>query len=241
MPPRSLKSIIADHIEAKDITLDQLIAKTGVPEEYVRAIMNNHMERLPALPYIRTHLMALADFLDIQREVVLEAYRSEFASKISGPADRLPGNRFAFERRGRRWVLLGVGALFVSLLMYAVLSSAFFGAPYFRLVNPPEDADIFEVNGSTILLAGTTEANGKLTINGEMVPVRADGSFEFEFSLSPELNTVVFVVERFLGKTLTVEKKVFSRVQDETSTSSDPLSTPDTDSVIEAPTSTPAL
>lgn len=241
MPPRSLKSIIADHIEAKDVTIDQLIAKTGVPEEYVRAIMNNHMERLPALPYIRTHLMALADFLDIQREVVLEAYRSEFASKISGPADRLPGNRFAFERRGRRWVLLGVGALFVSLLIYAVLSSAFFGAPYFRLVNPPEDADIFEVNGSTILLAGTTEANGKLTINGEMVPVRADGSFEFEFSLSPELNTVVFVVERFLGKTLVVEKKIFSRVLEETSTSSDRMPTTDTSLLEEVPASTTAF
>lgn len=241
MPPRSLKSIIADHIEAKDVTIDQLIAKTGVPEEYVRAIMNNHVERLPALPYIRTHLLALADFLDIQREVILEAYRSEFASKISGPADRLPGNRFAFERRGRRWVFVGLGALFAGFLIYAVLSSAFFGAPYFRLVNPPEDADIFEVNGSTILLAGTTEANGKLTINGEMVPVRADGSFEFEFSLSPELNTVVFMIERFLGKTLVVEKKIFSRVLEETSTSSDRMPTADTNLLEEVPASTTAF
>lgn len=211
MNPRSLKSILADQIEAKDITLDQLSEKTGVPEQYIKAIMNNQPDRLPALPYIRSYLLTIADFLQIEREVMLEAYRNEFAAKMSGPADRLPGNRFALEHRGRKWIWFAIAGVVGALVLYAVLGSAFFGAPYFRLVNPPQDAEIFEVSGSTILLAGTTEPNGKLTINNELVPVRADGSFEFEYPLKPELNTIVFKVERFLGKTLTVEKKVYLR------------------------------
>lgn len=211
MNPRSLKAILADQIEAKDITIDQLSDKTGVPDQYVRAIMNNQPERLPALPYIRSYLLTIADFLQIEREVILEAYRAEFSAKMSGPADRLPGNRFALERRGRRWMWFAGAGVVGALILYAVLGSAFFGAPYFRLVNPPQDAEMFEVGGSTILLAGTTEPNGKLTINGELVPVRVDGSFEFEFPLKPELNTIVFKVERFLGKTLTIEKKVYLR------------------------------
>ena len=211
MNPRSLKAILADQIEAKDITLDQLSEKTGVPEQYIKAIMGNQPERLPALPYIRSYLLTIADFLQIEREVMLEAYRTEFATKMSGPADRLPGNRFALERSGRKWVWFAFAGVIGALLLYAILGSAFFGAPYFRLVNPPQDAEMFEVGGSTILLAGTTEPNGKLTINNELVPVRADGSFEFEYPLKPELNTIIFQVERFLGKTLTVEKKVYLR------------------------------
>ncbi len=182
-----------------------------MPEHYIKAIFNNQPERLPALPYIRNHLLVIADFLGIDKDVVLEAYRTEFATKMSGPADRLPGNRFTLAGRGRKWVWFAVIGIIGLLIAYAVVSSAFFGAPYFRLVNPPQDVEMFEVNDSIILLSGTTEPNGKLTINGEMVPVREDGSFEFEFPLAPELNTIEFKVERFLGKTLTVIKKVYVR------------------------------
>lgn len=212
MTPRSLKAILADQIEAKNVTIEQLTEKTEVPEQYVKAIFNNQPERLPALPYIRNYLFAIADFLEIDREIVLEAYRVEFSSKMSGSADRLPGNRFALDRKGRKWVWLAAFGVIGGLIIYSVLRSAFFGAPYFRLVNPPQDAELFEVSGSTILLTGTTESNGKLTINGEMVPVRADGSFEFEFPLTAGIpNTIEFKVERFLGKTLTIIKKVYVR------------------------------
>jgi hypothetical protein len=212
MNPRSLKAIIADQLEVKNITLEQLSTKTDVPEQYMKAIFNNQPERLPALPYIRNYLLTIADFLEIDQSIVLEAYRSEFTSKMSGSADRLPGNRFTLVRRGRKWIWIGSGIVVAALVLYAVLSSAFFGAPYFRLVNPPQDAEAFEVTGSTILLAGTTERNGKLTINDEMVPVQADGSFEFEFPLAAGFpNTVVFKVERFLGKTLVVTKQIYVR------------------------------
>jgi len=211
MNPRSLKAILADHLEEKSISVEQLAAKTGVPEHYVKAIFDNQSERLPALPYIRGYLLAIADYLGIDHEVVLEAYRAELGAKMSGPADRLPGNRFALVKRQRKWMWFAAAGIVGVLVLYAVLRSAFFGAPYFRLVNPPQDAEMFEVTGSTILLAGTTEPNGKLSINGESVPVRSDGSFEFEFPLAPELNTIEFKVERFLGKTLTVVKKVYVR------------------------------
>lgn len=209
MPPRSLKSILADQLEAKDTTVEKVIDKTGIPEHYLRAIMANQTDRLPALPYIRAYLLAVADYLELDRNVVLEAYRTEFSGKMSGSADRLPGNRFALDRRNRKWIWISALIIAGIFVAYSVLRSAFFGAPYFRLVNPPQDAEIFETIGPTILLAGTTESNGKLTINGELVPVRSDGSFEFEFPLSPELNTIEFKVERFLGKTLTVIKKVY--------------------------------
>lgn len=209
MPPRSLKSILADQIEAKDTSLDKVIDKTGIPDHYLRAIMENQVDRLPALPYIRAYLLAIADFLELDRNLVLEAYRTEFSGKMSGSADRLPGNRFTLTRKNRKWIWIAGSALVGIFIMYSVLRSAFFGVPYLRLVNPPHDADMFEAVGPTLMLAGTTEANGKLTINGEMVPVRADGSFEFEFPLAPELNTIEFKVERFLGKTLTLVKKVY--------------------------------
>lgn len=224
MNPRSLKEILADQIEAKDLTVEQLSAKTGVPEQYIKAILNNQPERLPALPYIRSYLLTMAEFLAIDSEVVLEAYRTEFSTKMSGPADRLPGNRFAFERKGRKWIWIGIGGVIVAMLLYVVLGSAFFGAPSFRLVNPPQDADVFEVESSVILLAGTTESNGKLLVNGEAVPVREDGSFEYEFQLEPGRNLIEFKVERFLGKTLTIVKTVDFRVTEVTPTSTLPLS-----------------
>ncbi|MDO8601520.1 MAG: helix-turn-helix domain-containing protein [bacterium] len=226
MNSRSLKAVLADQLEAKNITIEQLSAKTDVPEQYVKAIFNNQPELLPALPYIRNYLLTIADFLGVEREIVLEAYRAEFSAKMSGHADRLPGNRFALEKKGRKWIWLGALGLIIIIVLSTVLRSAFFGAPYFRLVNPPQDAEMFEVGGSTILLTGTTESNGKLSINGEPVTVRADGSFEFEFPLVSGLNMITFTVERFLGKTLTVVKKVYVRPIepiDETATSTLPV------------------
>ncbi len=223
--PRPLKEMLADQIEAKDITLEQLSLKSGMPDHHLKAIFNNQVERLPALPYIRTHLLAVADYLNIDREVILEAYRREFSGKISGPADRLPGNRFAFEKKGRKWVWLGLIGIVGLLALFTILRSTFFGAPSFRLVNPPQDAQIYEVTSSVIMLAGTTESNGTLFINGEAVPVREDGAFEFEYQLQPGINTIEFTVERFLGKTITVLKQV---VYVEPMNSGDASSTPAT-------------
>ncbi len=209
MNSRSLKDILADQLEVKGITLDDLSVKTGVPEQYIKAIFNDRPEGLPPLPYIRTHLLKLADFLQVDRNAVLDAYRAEFAAKLSGPADRLPPNRFAFERQSRRWLWVSIGAIVLILIIYALAGSGFFGTPSFKLINPPQSNEVYETSETSIVLSGITEPNGKLAINGQPVPVHSDGTFEYEYALSLEMNIIEFTVERFLGKTVTVTQRIY--------------------------------
>lgn len=206
---RKLRDIILDQCEAKEIRIEELIKKTGIPEQHFDAIVSDVRTRLPAFPYIRQHLIKIAALLGLPQELLLNKYRAEFAEKASGSADRLPGNRFALAGGGRRY-LFGLGAVVVLFILYVIARSGLFGAPNLAISNPPADADPFIVTGSsTLMIAGSIDPGDKLLINGQPVATDATGAFVREYQLVPEINIIEFSATRFLGRTVTVTRQVY--------------------------------
>ncbi len=206
---RKLRDIILDQCEAKEIRIEELIKKTGIPEQHFDAIVSDVRTRLPAFPYIRQHLIKIAVLLGLPQELLLNKYRAEFAEKASGGADRLPGNRFALAGGGRRYVF-GLGAVVALFIVYVVVRSGFFGAPNLVITNPPAGTDPFIVTGSsTLMIAGSIDPGDKLLINGQPVATEATGIFTREYQLAPEINIIEFSASRFLGRTITITRQVY--------------------------------
>jgi hypothetical protein len=199
--------------------MEELVKKTGIPEQYLDAIVNDIRTRLPALPYIRSYLVKMAELLGLPPTLLLDRYRKEFSEKTSGGADTLPGNRFALPS-GRQRFFIGAGVVAAIIVVYIISRSGFFGAPHLAIDMPPPDKETFIVSGSsTIMLAGRVDPGDKLFINGQEVATGEDGIFSKEYQLLPELNIIEFTTKRFLGRELTVRRQVY----------------------YEEPTSTPAL
>jgi len=205
---RRLRDILADQCEAKEIRFEELAKKSGTPEQYLDAIMSNMRTRLPAFPYIRMHLVRIAELLDMPPELLLDAYRQEFSEKLSGAADTLPGNRFALPSRTRRYQIGGV-IVVVFLFMYLIGRSGFLGRASIILDLPSIDSDPIITSSSTILLTGTVDLGDTLHINGQAVAVDSNGLFSREYSLSPEINIIEFSVKRFLGGSAEITRQVY--------------------------------
>lgn len=208
---RKLRDILLDQCEAKEIRIDELIKRSGIPEQYLDAIINDVRRRLPAFPYMRPHLVRIATALGLPHELLLKKYRVEFSEKISGAADMLPGNRFALPSGKRRYVI--AAAIVAIIVLYAVTRSGFFGQPRLVIDMPPVGQDPFITTSSTIILSGHSDPGDKLSINGQAVTADGDGAFIKEYQLVPEINIVEFSAQRFLGRRVTITRQVYYEEQ----------------------------
>jgi hypothetical protein len=153
-------------------------------------------------------LNRLADVLGIDREELLAAYKREFSEKFSGAADRLPANRYALPMNRRRYIIAG-SVILGLILVLTVTRSGFFGSPELKLTMPPAEPNPYIIDQQIIELKGSIDPKDTLRINGQEVAVAADGTFVRPYTLSPELNSIEFVVRRFLGKEIRVVRQVY--------------------------------
>jgi hypothetical protein len=234
---RRLRDIILDQCEAKEIRMEELVKKSGIPEQYLDAIINDVRTRLPAFPYIRVHLNRIAVLLGLPPERLLAQYRKEFSEKQSGGADALPGNRFALPSGFKRYVSAAV-VVVVVLMIIAISRSGFFGIPHLTISMPPAGSDPFITNSSTIILSGRVDEGDKLLINGQDVATGKDGVFSSQYPLTSEINVIEFTTKRFLGRELSITRQVY--YDEPTSTPAVKAAVKKTVKVIEAATTTPA-
>jgi len=204
---RSISDMIRNQMAAKELDAKRVIEATAIPDSYLSALLESQSEKLPPFPYVRNYLVRLADFLGLEKEEVLAAYRREFIEKVSGPADRLPQNRFALPSGRRRWIVVLIGILIV--IAAITLGSRALSTPTFLLIIPDPNQNPYVVAESLITLRGRANPSDTLMINGETVPISEDGTFSKEYQLDPELNTFTFSIKRFLGKEVTITKQVY--------------------------------
>ncbi len=211
MPKASLKNLLLDRLTLKELTPERTASLTGIPEQYIIAILEDKKDKLPPLPYIRGYLLKLADALEMSREEILQMYKNEFIEKVSGSADRLPGNRFALPSFKRRWIFIVLGLALI--ILGFSFSGRIFGQPRLDLTMPDPNENPYLVGSPTITLTGRIDPGDELLINNQPATVDATGAFSKEYRLDPELNTITFTVKRFLGKELTVTKQVYYKIQ----------------------------
>lgn len=209
MPERLLHEIFADQLANRNITPDALSLATGIPVSYINALLAGNKDSLPPLPYIRGYLLKLAARLDLDQDMVLAAYRTEYVTKMSGSSDRLPTNRFAITGIKRGPLLIGAIIIVLIIGFFGVRETGIFGRPYLNLINPPPGDEVYVTNFAVLEIEGRVSPRDTVTINGQAVAVSDTGSFTSSYPLSPELNSLEFVVKRFLGKEVRVLRQVY--------------------------------
>jgi len=205
---RLLSQILKEHLDLKGLTIERLVSTSGIPDRYVKALYEGDYRSLPAAPYVHAYLKRLAALLDLQNELLINAYNAEAAPPRSGLRDLLPTNRFAqaapLARVSKKTIVLGI--IILTLILYLAWgASRLFGIPSLTVTSPENNID---VHTPTIILKGTVSRGDLLTINNNEISVNPDGSFEKEYPLDPGLNTIDFRAKRFLGRTVIVTRSV---------------------------------
>jgi cytoskeletal protein RodZ len=198
---KNLKQIIAEAMEKRGFSADNLADAADIPVRYVSAFLDEDFSRLPAAPYIKGYIFKISEILKIEPEPVWEAYKREASVqeiKTSGAYDKLPTNRFAVQpsKKTAVWWIAGAAIIVGAAVIY---SGGFFGTPELQIISP--SVNNFVADSPSIKISGRIgNSRDKLTVNNEEMLVSEDGFFEKNFSLQSGVNTMEFKVKRFLGK-----------------------------------------
>ncbi|MDO8557170.1 MAG: helix-turn-helix domain-containing protein [Candidatus Jorgensenbacteria bacterium] len=202
---KSLSVFLADMMRVRSMTLEKLTQATGISERYIRLILEEKFDKLPAAPYVHGYLVKIAHALNIDGEELWQGYlKYSDALRRSGEKDKLPENRFISLRVNKKLVIAGVLILIVVLYIAFRIPS---------LLSQPSLAVSFENNmvvaEPTFVLAGTADPKNELTINNEILYPDTNGAFRKVVELSPGFNTFVFKVKKLLGKEETVVRQIY--------------------------------
>lgn len=212
---KSLSIFLTDMMRVRSVTLEKLAQATGISERYIRLILDEKFEKLPAAPYVHGYLLKIAHALNIDGEELWQGYLKYSDSvRRSGEKDKLPENRFVSLQVNKK--LLLAGALVLIIVIYIA-----FRIPSF--LGKPSLAVSFENNlivaEPAFVLAGTADPKNELTINNEIFYPDTNGKFEKVVELSPGFNTFVFKAKKLLGKEETVVRQIYYKAPTSTAIS----------------------
>lgn len=182
------------------------------PAKYFDYLESGELDKLPADVYSKGFLRKYAKILDIDPNLLVLEFEKEI--KIIRHLDKgfsehlsLPSLRYS------RWIItpktLGLGAgiiLFLLVAGYLAYQLHFLiSPPSLSVLEPVADS---VVEDSILKVRGEAEISARLTINGQMVYLNKDGSFQQEVQLSQGLNVIRVEAANRFGKTSLVVRQV---------------------------------
>ncbi len=186
----------------KGLGLDDVAKATKIKTEFLSYIEEGQYQKLPSPSYASGFVRNYARFLGLPDEEILALFRREFdeekAYKVLPKgfeqAHEFPHARFKI----RQAVLLSVVILllFIGYLLFQY-RDAFLNPPL-EITSPQEGA----VTASQIKVAGKTDPNATVYINGDAVTVDENGNFGKVINVFPGKSTVVVkAVNKFSKQT----------------------------------------
>lgn len=181
--------------DEKRIGLPEIAKNTKIQLEYLEYLENGNYNKLPADVYVRGFLKSFADYLGINEGYLIKLFNKEksIQKNIQGnnsekiKPQEINLSRFSINPKVISIALSSLFFLVLAIYLYNNFSS-FVSEPALIILNPSNDSNI---NSSTVLVKGKTDAGNNLFINNQAVLVDDDGIFEEELVLREGINTIV--------------------------------------------------
>lgn len=180
---------------------------TGVPQHHLEALERGDYDRLPGDIYVRNFLRRYAQFLKLNEERVLESYAAERAL-VKPTERRLPGpapthTSLTLTLATKR---IAIGAVALAVLVYLGVELRHILAAPNLAVDEPASSII--TRSPVIDVAGRTDPEAAVVINGQAVQVAEDGRFRESVTLHPGRNTIQVTAVKKRGKRYTISREV---------------------------------
>lgn len=177
--------------KAARLTLSELSAMTKIQKTYLKAFEENAYHKLPDPIYARNYLKTLAKTLGGEEAYYLDQFEQE-----RGTCDVV--NKHQVPRQRTRATSLFVTSRFAHLCLFLLLIGClvtYIGVEVKTIITPPHlsissPADGFLTPEATVIVKGKTDKGASIKINGQIVLLAQDGSFEKEIALERGVNVL---------------------------------------------------
>lgn len=189
------------------IAFDQAVKETRISRKYLKALEEGDYHVLPDGLYQENYIKKYSSYLGLNPDYILQVFRSAGSKAGTG--------RFFIARahRAHQYVSLPkilknilISCLFLGVLAYlGYYLNNITKEPELKILRPAQDQVIDGINYE---IAGRTEAEAEVTINGEVVLADTDGFFYQEVNFKKGVNTIVVTAKKKYSRINTVVRKV---------------------------------
>lgn len=194
--------VIADMLrkerKIKKISLKIVSSKLGINYRYLKAIEKGDFNALPEGLYRKNYLREYAQFLNLDADKILEFYKKE---NSDSPPDKQK-NLF-LKKIPKVHYFLTVPKLIKNFIIVLVVlvCVGYLGYYLNNIITPPEviilnPASDLTIDKNRISIAGKTEPETEITINGEVVLIDSEGHFTKVINLKTGLNIVSIIGQK---------------------------------------------
>ena len=209
----SLGEQLRRYREQVGMSVEGVAREIKISSRYVRALEDGDWHAFSAKVYAQGALRRMARvFKDIDADALIASCGREWDSacgtngKISHSAPRAVARPRQFVMTPRRigaGAAIGMAALLVAFLGIRLIG--FVAAPGLMIYRP---ADKSGFAGSTVGVAGKTEKESSLTVNGRELTLDERGNFDEKIELPPGAHELRFISRNRFGKTQTVVRNI---------------------------------
>jgi len=183
----------------KEISFQEVSAKTKIPVKYLEAIELDNRSGFPEEPYCSLVVKDYAEYLGLDSQKILGLFRRDFALKNKPGSSVSSGFVFTPKFTFTCLVLIFV----VAFSGYLILEYVKFNRPPQLKVDWP---DISELVDHKIEIKGTTDPESTIRINQDLIIVDTDGNFQKKINLASPESKIIVESQSPSGKTTVREK-----------------------------------
>lgn len=198
------KLLIKTRME-KGFTFKYITKKTGIREDYLKAIEDNRLDLLPSGIYKKSFLKKYADFLGIDKgetnnklEELEEKAKNPFSNKIVKKNNLLVFPKIIKTAS----FILAISACFLYLIFY---TREIMIPPSLSITHPKDNLSLKE---RSVTISGKTDSEVELKINGESFLSNKNGLFSKTISLKSGLNNINISAKKKYSQENTVVKQI---------------------------------
>ncbi len=193
-------------------TLEQMASQLNIQPSYLEALEAGQYQKLPGEVYIKSFLKRYAEYLQVNSEMVLRIYEKEkqIIDKTQ-PVDnsvKLPESIITPKKI--RYGIIGL--VVVAILIYLSWQIQMIFVPPGLFLDSPEDN--LTTSQSTVIVAGSTDKEANLEINGQAVLVDSDGRFSKIVDLQEGVNIIRISVAKERSQKTVIERKILYKKDD---------------------------
>jgi len=185
----------------KGLTIKKSGADLNVATKYLEALESQEVRILPNEDYFDKLLIKYADYLDVNRQKVMELKNK--ADELSRFAHLDKQNYFSLSEWMSRLIIIVAVSGLVIFLLFKI--NAIFSPPSLNIISP-EDGTVYY--NRQLVVSGTTAKEAELLINNKATFVDQNGRFETVVDLQNGLNLIKISAKKRYSRTEDINLRV---------------------------------
>jgi transcriptional regulator with XRE-family HTH domain len=187
-------------------SVKRLAKKVFIHKKYIEALEENDYANLPDEIYTKNYIIAFVKFFKRDPAPFVNEYLSEISKNKTVSKKYITGgsSRFVFPVHMTKYAIIGI--IIISFATYLGFEIKTITTPPHLRIFEPADATV--VKSPVLTIAGQSNKESRIKINGEPIMPNADGTFKEDIDLQRGLNIIKISASKKYSKENIIYRKI---------------------------------